>query len=584
MKKYLFLIFSCLFILLIITCSNKQNSESATLMAVDYSQWEIGKPGGEINISHEGDPKSFNVIVTNDTASTDVVDRVFDPIVERNTLTLEWEARLAESWELSDDGLSVIFTLRKDLKWSDGQPITAEDIVFTVNKIIYNEKVEAQEKDSFYVGKELVNIEKVDDMKFKITTPSIYADIVRLANFQPVPKHILEPLIQEKGIEAVNSFWGADTEVKNIVGSGPFVISEYVPNQRIILKKNPYYWRKDEKGQRQPYLDRINLVIVEDRNTAFLKLMAGELDAIEFVRGEDVTSILEKKTELNLEIYDAGPRASTNFITFNQNYNHLKEPKLSWFNNQKFRQAVAHLIDRQTIVENIYFGFATPQYSFVPRFSPLYWEQADEVAYKYDPAKAKKILKEIGMEDKDGDGIREDKDGNRVSFILQTNSDNTVRVKIGEILSQEMKKAGLDVTFKPGDFKTLVKALTSTYDWDAIIIGLTGSLQPFLSGSNVYPSRGSLHMIEPKQQSPRRDWEKQVDALYIENTTTVDLEKRKQTGYKLQELWVKNLPWIYTVNETAICVFNKKYSNVKPRNVSPFDSWKGICEFLYVKD
>lgn len=592
MKKIIILLtFTCCALIILTNCNKPLTATTGGdktpmfkgIAEMDYSEWEIGKPGGSITISHEIDPKTFNIITSEETSTSDIVFRLYDFIVDYNVLTLEWEPKLVESWEISEDGLTATFKVRRDLKWSDGTPITADDFVWSIETVYKNEKIEGSWMDAIRVGEGYCVYEKVDDNTFKIVTPTLYADILNLANIPIVPKHILEPIINQKGIEALNSHWGVDTDVTTVVGNGPFTLSEYVPNQRIILTKNPYYWRKDAKGRNLPYLDKVNIVIVEDRNTSFLKLMAGELDTIEEVRGEDVASILEKKEELKLELYNAGPEVSTNFLTFNQNYNTVPEPKRSWFNNQKFRQAMSHLIDRQTIIDNIYFGFAFPQYSFVPKDSPLYWEGADDAAYKFDPEAAKKVLDEIGMKDRNGDGIREDESGNDVSFIMQTNSDNTVRVKIGEIIAQEMKKAGINVTFKPADFNVLVTALVQTYEWDAIVIGLTGSLQPFLSANNTLPSGGSLHMIEPGQESPRRDWEKEVDRLYIENTTTTDIEKRKATGNELQRIWITKLPWIYTVNEAAIYVFSTKYGNIKLRGIEYFDSWKGIIEFVYVK-
>ena len=590
-KLFLSMVVSVICIGLFLTGCGKKEMQMNTaptslfegIAEIDYSSWEIGKPGGAITVSLVNDPKTLNIMVADETTTTDVLNRVYDFIVARNILTLEWEGKLVESWVISDDSKTITFTMRKGLQWSDGTPLTAEDVVFTVNEIYLNDKVQGSQKDQFYIGDELAQVKLVDTNTFTITTPVIYADIVSLANFRVVPKHILEPLIAEKGIEAVNSFWGVDADVKTIVGSGPFTIDEYVPGQRLILAKNPHYWRKDAKGNRLPYLDKINLVIVEDNNTSFLKFLAGELDTMLRVRGEDVATLIEKKKEGNFEIYNSGPEASTNFLTINQNVNTVPEPKLSWFSNKKFRKALAYLIDRQTIIENVYFGFATPQYSFVPRFSPLYWQGADEAAPKFSPESARQLLDELEMKDRDGDGIREDANGNPVAFIMQTNSSNTQRVKIGEIISQEMKKAGLDVTFKPGDFNTIITALTNSYNWDMIVIGLTGSLQPFLSGNNVYPSRGNLHMIEPNQESPRRDWEKQVDKLYIENTTTVDMEIRKSTGYEMQKIWLDELPWIYTVNQAAIYVFKNRLGNIKPRNIEPYYSWMGICEFLYIK-
>ncbi|MBN2737651.1 MAG: ABC transporter substrate-binding protein [Spirochaetales bacterium] len=582
----LFLVLGSIYFLSACGANQAGRNELSLFTGIDeisYKDWEIGSSGGNLNVAIEAEPKTFNVVVSAESSTSDIVNRLFDYVAERDILTLQWEGRLVSGWEISEDQKSATFTMRPNLKWSDGQDLTAEDIVFSVNNVYLVKGVEGSHRHVFMVGNEAARFELIDKDHFKITTPLVYADIISLAHFQPVPKHIFQPLIESKGIEAVNSFWGIDSNPQDIVGCGPFVIDEYKPGQRLILKRNSNYWRKDAKGNSLPYLDTISLVIVEDRNTSFLKLQAGEVDTIEKIRGEDVATLLDNKDKIGVKVYNSGPESATNFLTINQNINTLEEPKKSWFNNKLFRQAMAHLIDRQTIIDNVYFGFAYPQYSLVPPYSPLFWKDVETVAPKFDPEAAKAILDSLEMKDRNNDGIREDKEGNPVSFVLQTNSDNTIRVKIGDIISQEMKKAGLDVTFKPGDFNTLVTALVGTFQWDMIIIGFTGSLQPFIEGGNSLPSRGNLHMTHPNQESPIRDWEKRVDQLYTQNTTTTNFEIRKKTGDEIQKIWVEECPWIYTVNEAAIFAFSKRVGNTKPRNIEPYDSWKGICEFLYIK-
>ena len=563
-------------------------SQFEGVMDIDYSAWEVGRAGGELVVTQVSDPKTLNTITAEETTTHEITNLVFDFIVERDILTLDWSPVLVESWEFASDGLSATFTMRKGLKWSDGEPLTADDVVFAINEIYLKEEVEGSWRDTMYVGDELASVSLIDESTFKLTIPTTYADMIGLMEMPIVPKHIFEPLIKEKGIAAVNSFWGVDADVKTVIGSGPFKFEEYVPNQRIVLTKNPNYWKKDEKGRKLPYLDKVTVLIVEDQDAELLKFQSGEIDYYD-MRGQDYATLIGQKEEVGFEIFTAGPDLGTNFVTFNQNPidgegdNGIEGPKLAWFSEQKFRRAVAHLIDRQTIIDNVLFGFGYHQYSFVPRFLPLYWDGVDDAAYKYDPAKAVQLLEEIGMTDRDGDGFREDKDGNKVTFLFETNSNNTDRVKYGEIISQDMKKAGLDVTYRPGDFNTLVGKLVSSYDWDLILIGLTGGPAPFLSGSSNYPSRGSLHMIEPGQESPRRDWEKRFDELYIENTTTLDWDTRKRTGDEMQKIWAEELPWTYTVNRALLYAFDANLGNTKARGFYPYRKAWGIIEYLYFR-
>jgi peptide/nickel transport system substrate-binding protein len=378
----------------------------------------------------------------------------------------------------------------------------------------------------------------------------------------------------------VNSFWGVDTDVTKIVGSGAFLIEQYVPAQKVVLTRNPRYWKKDAAGNQLPYLDKVVYLTVDSQNTMALKYQSGEIDAYG-LRGQDVATFLPKKSELGIELYNGGPAAGTTFFVLNQNPNGLKDPvKLAWFSDVRFRKAMAHLIDKETIINNLMYGFGFAQDSFIPTFSPYYWAGAPAASPAYDPEAAKKLLDEMGLKDSNGDGIREDAAGNRVGFTLITNSGNTVREGVGNLMAQEARKVGVDITFKPGDFNAMVAQLTSTYDWEGIIIGLTGSVDP-ISGANVYPSNGNLHMIEPEQETPRRAWEAEVDKWWDYANLTLDESKRKEGFQEIQEIWLRELPWIYTTNEAAIYSYKANVGNTKPRSV--LRGTVGILEYIYLK-
>jgi peptide/nickel transport system substrate-binding protein len=555
---------------------------------MDYSKWEIGKRGGQLVISQLTDPKTFNRVTSSETSSTDILDRVYEGVTDRDPLTLEWVGRIAEKWTIAPDNLSAVFSVRRGMVWSDGKPLTAQDVVYSANDIYLNQTKDAEDnyvlntnvRDSFFVGDTPVTIELVDDYSFKVILPELYAGLLEIMNFPVMPKHIFEPLIKAQGIGAVNSFWGVDTDVTKVVGSGPFLIEQYVPSQKVVLKRNPSFFEKDAAGNQLPYLDQVVFLTVDSQNTMALKFQSKEIDALG-LRGQDVATFLPKKQELGIELYNGGPAAGTTFFVLNQNPAGVKDPvKLAWFSDVRFRRAMAHLIDKETIINNLMYGFGFPQDSFIPTFSPYYWNGAPDAAPAYDPEAAKRLLDEMGLKDTNGDGIREDTAGNRVGFNLITNSGNTVREGVGNSLAQEARKVGVDITFKPGDFNAMVAALTSTYDWEGIIIGLTGSVDP-IGGSNVYPSRGNLHMIEPQQESPRRAWEQEVDRWWDYANLTLDENKRKEGYRHLQEIWLRELPWIYTTNEAAIYAYKNAVGNTKPRSVLRGSA--GILHRLYLK-
>ena len=556
------------------------------LEPVDHSAWERGRHGGRFVVTNISDAKTFNPVVAKETSTTDITDRLFAGVVRRSQLTLEWEPALAERWEISEDQKTITLYLRSGLTWSDGDPITADEIVWSVNEIYKNEEVETSTRDALIVGDEFAEFELIDDLTYRIVLPSVYAGIFEIASIGPMPRHIFEPLIEAEGAAAVNSFWGVDTDVSTIVGNGPFLIADYVPSQRVVMTPNPNYYEQDEWGQQLPYLDEFVIEFVEDQDTGLARFVAGETDAWG-LRGEDYGVLVDKQEADNFLIYNVGPASSTQFITFNQNPiegeedGGIEPPALTWLSNKNFRQAMAHLIDRQTIINNIAFGFGYPQYSFVWTVSPYYWQGAADAAFKYDPERAKELLDSIDYVDRDGDGVREDPDGNKIELILNTNSGNDVREQIGELFSQEANAAGIDVTFKPEAFNELVTRLVSSFDWQMILIGLTGSVDP-VGGANVYPSRGSLHMMEPNQESPRRDWEAAVDAAWDEANLTTDEEQRIRGFRKLQELWIEEVPWAYTFAPAVMHAYRNTVGNIKPHPLNGYGI-RGIADRLYVK-
>ena len=556
------------------------------LAPVDHSAWERGRHGGRFVVNNISDAKTFNPVVANETSTTDITDRLFAGVVRRSQLTLEWEPGLAERWEISADQKTITLHLRSGLVWSDGDPITADEIVWSVNEIYKNDEVETSIRDVLTVGGEFAEFELIDDLSYRIVLPSVYAGIFEIASIGPVPRHIFEPLLEAEGAAAVNSFWGVDTDVSTIVGNGPFLIGEYVPSERVVMVPNPHYYEQDEWGQQLPYLDEFVIEFVEDLETALARFIAGESDAFG-LRGKDYGALVDRQESDDFVIYNVGPASSTQFITFNQNPiesdedGGIEPPALTWLSNKSFRQAMAHLIDRQTIINNIAFGFGYPQYSFVWTVSPYYWKGSADAAFKYDPGRAKELLDSIDYIDRDGDGVREDADGNKIELILNTNSGNDVREQIGELFSQEAQAVGIDVTFKPEAFNELVTRLVASYDWQMILIGLTGSVDP-VGGANVYPSSGSLHMVEPNQETPRRDWEVAVDAAWDEANLTTDEEQRIRGYRKLQQLWIEEVPWAYTFAPAVMHAFRNTVGNIKPHPLHGY-AIRGLADRLYLK-
>lgn len=551
------------------------------LLTVDHSSWERGQRGGRFVMSTFGsDPRTFNTIVAAETSSTDVTDRLYSAAVRRNQLTLEWEPGIAESWVISDDERTITYTLREGLKWSDGTDLTASDFVDAVNLIYLDPAVETNSRNALMPSGEATVWEKIDERTFSVTFPFVYAGIFNSTSIYPLPMHVLRPIVENEGAAAINTIWGVDTDVTSVIGNGPFKIRSYTPGQRVVLERNDYYWESDEWGTQLPYVDEVVIEYLPDQDTQLQRFLAGDHDFLS-LRGEDVSIAMERQAEVGFDLYSVGPRASSNFFAFNQNPNGIEEPELTWLSNKTFRQAMAHIVDRQAIINNVMYGFGYPQYSFIPPFSPYFWDGAADASFPYDPDAAMDLLDSIGYVDQNGDGWRQDTDGNRIVLDLRTNAGNREREAIGELFAQDAAEIGIQVNFQPEDFNTMVGRLVSTFDWNIILIGLTGSVDP-ISGANVYPSRGNLHMIEPNQESPRRDWERRVDEAWDMANNTTDEQQRIDGFQIIQEIWIDEVPWVHTVNAALVHGYKSRWGNIKPQSVTSFE-WDGILHRIYLK-
>lgn len=515
----------------------------------------IGEFGGVLFSSQISDPKTFNPLIANETSSTDITDRIFDGLTTQNGITTEVEPALAESWEFNEDGTVWTFHLRQGVKWHDGEPFTAEDVIFTLD-LIYDENIPNSTRDVLQVEGEPLQYRQIDEYTIEISMAKPFAPLLRQLSFEILPKHVLEGPYQAG---TFNETWGINTNPREVIGTGAFRLAEYRPGERVVFERHNEYWKVDTAGNRLPYFDRMVRVIVPNLETQRLKFETGEIDFYG-ITPADFESLKSGEAKGNYTVYDGGPTFSTQFIVFNQNPNFVAEPKLSWFSNKAFRKAVAHAVDKQAIIDQVYAGHAEPQWSAVSTPNKAFLN--DDVAqYPYDLDRAAKILADAGFT-KGSDGLLRDANGNVVRFNLSTNSGNTERETIGNLLTIDLGDLGVDVNFQPLDFNTLVSQLVSGEGWDAIIIGLTGGVEPN-SGRNVWHHTGDLHMWNVGQDSPATAWEARVNEIFDLGAVTLDPDARKALYDEWQAIIAEEVPLIYTVAPSSIAAVRNTLQNVE---------------------
>lgn len=500
---------------------------------------EVGKYGGVHVRAQITDPRTFNIRVAQETSSTVPLGNIFDGLVEQNYITGEIEPALAESWTVSQDGKTWVFTLRQGVTWHDGKPLTTDDVIFSFQSV-FTEGVQTSSRDTLTFEGKPLRFRKLDARRVEFKTEKPIGTFLRVIGTSIMPRHKLADALAKGGAE-FNRTWGVNTPPREIIGTGPYVMQEYVPGQRITFLRNTKYWKVDKAGNRLPYLTRFVLLIVPNLDALRLKFLAGETDFYS-ARPREFTEFKGLERQHNFTIHDGPETFSSEFVVLNQNPAGVKVPKLTWFQDVRFRRAINHAIDRATIANQIYAGRATPAWGPLSVGNKLYYN--DKLPrYEYNLARAEQLLAEAGYR-KGADGVLRDPQGNVVEFVLSTNAENNDRVAMGNILRQDWTRLGIRVTFAPEAFNTLVGKLVGTFNWEAIIIGLTGGIEP-VTGKNVWLSTGSLHMWWPKQEKPATEWEAEINGLFNQAEAEVSQEKRKQFYLRWQQIVAEQVPILY---------------------------------------
>jgi peptide/nickel transport system substrate-binding protein len=546
-----------------------------------------GIPGGRLVLSTFADPKTFNPITANEDSSQEIYRHLFASLLGDDPIKQEVTPGLADWWTNSPDGKTWTFRLRKNLLWSDGQPITADDVVFTCNDLIYNTNINPVMADQVRVDGKDFAVTKLDDLTVQVVTPEIFAPFLEAfgAGVPILPKHILEKTVADG---TFNSAYGVNWKPEDIVGSGPFILKEYKPAQYTLLARNPYFFEVDSNGQRLPYLDNIIYSVVPDWNAMSLRMLHGESDADDFVKSDEYETFKAAETGGKIKLLEPGIGLENGFFMFNENTNtdpktgqpYVDPKKLKWFRDTKFRQACAYAIDRDAIIKAIYSGHSEPEYGFVTAGNKK-WFNPNTPKYPHDVAKALELLKEIGIEKRNGDDFLTDADGNKIEFVLNTNTGNGPREKTCLLIADDLQKLGMHVIFQPIEFNTLIDRLDNSFNYDCVLMVLGGSADPAFS-MNVLKSTGFTHEWFPRQTSPSTDWEARIDHLMDAELKTLDYNERKKDFDEVQEIIGEQQPMVFTVVPVYYAAARTDIGNLRPTPLDEFRvTWN--AEELYFK-
>ncbi len=524
------------------------------------------------------EPRTFNAVLSQE--SPNIFGYTYEGLTDSDGITGDVIPGLAESWDISEDGQTIVFTLREGLRWSDGEPLTADDVLFTFNDLIFNPDIPTSTRDVLRIGQEglLPTVSKVDDRRIQFDLPEPFAPFLRTTGTSILPEHVLRSTIEEtdsSGNLRFLSTWGTDTNPQDLVVNGPYTLQQYIPGERLIFERNPYYWKQDEEGNPQPYIRQVVWQIVESTDNSIVQFRSGGLDLIS-VTPDSFTLLKREEDRGDFTIYEGGPALGTNFLAFNlnrgsRNGEPLVNPVRSrWFNMLEFRQAVAYALDRDRMIINIFQGLGEAQTSPISVQSPYFASPEEGVpSYSRDLDRARELLLSAGFEYNDAGELFDD-EGNRVRFTLITNAGNNIRESLGAQVAQDLGDIGMRVDFQPIAFNSLVERLSDSLDWECHLLGLTGGLEPN-NGFNVWSVDGSLHAfnqnipsgpsaIEGWEVEP---WEQRISDLYVEAAQVVDEDERRALYLETQQLTQEYLPFIYLINPLSLSAVRNRIEGVQ---------------------
>jgi peptide/nickel transport system substrate-binding protein len=545
---------------------------------------EAGRRGGRIVIALKAEPKTLNPLTAADTPSREVISTMQGDLVHINRGTQLTEPALAKSWKISSDGLRYTLTLRRGLKFSDGHPVDIEDVLFTF-RVYLDEAVHATQRDLLIVGGKPIAVRKVDAQTVTFTFAKPYGVGERIFDGLAIlSRHLLETAYQE-GKLAQSEALG--TTAGQWAGLGAFRFKEYVAGQRLVLERNPYYWKTDEQGNRLPYLDEIVFLFVPSADAQVLRFQSGETDMISRLGAENF-SVLSRQAR-DYTMADAGPGLEYNFLFFNLNDLGEKAPadmarKQTWFRSDKFRRAVSLAIDREAIVRLVYQGRGAALWGPVTPGNAR-WANA---AIRYPGRsldKSRQLLAEAGFRLENGDSGEPklvDADGKPVEFSIITSSSNADRAKMAALIQDDLKQLGIRVQVVPLELRSLIDRVTQTKEYDTCVLGIASFDADPNPEMNVWLSSGGMHLWNPSQKHPATSWEAEIDRLMEQQLTATNTVERKKLYDRVQEILVEHQPMVFLASPDILVGAKKNIGNFHPAVLEPYVLWN--VEQLYQRN
>ena len=555
---------------------------------VPANKAESEKPvrGGSMTYRLSNPPTTLNYLVAVDEPSY-IASFIMltSRLVDFDHKEQKYVPALAESWQFTDaEQRTVLVKLRSDAKFSDGSPITAEDVDFTL-KAMYDDRTKAAAwKDAMLIGDKQMSIKIISPTEFQVALPEKVASVENyFVNVGVLPKSVLS---KEMESGKLSEIWKLTADPKSVVSSGAFVVDSVKAGESVTYSRNPHYWKTDG-AEKLPYLDKLTLEVVADANNVLTRLEQGTMDVFDRMRPADHATLAGRQSAIKAS--DAGPGLSTDHIWFNLNPAKANGERLDsgakykWFSDKRFRQAVSHAIDRTTIAATTLRGLASPMSGFVSPGNKK-WLSESLPPIKTDVARANALLSEAGFVNKGTAEAPElyDATGVKVEFSLLVPAENEPRKLMAAVIQEDLKKIGITMQVVPLEVQGVTERFGKSFEYEAVLFGLSVSdLEPS-SYSNFLLSKAATHQWHPSQKVPATDWEREIDRLVGEHSTETDPAVRKQKFNEIQGIMADELPVIPIVARHVVAAANSRVGNFSPSPILPYSLWN--IDKVFVKD
>ena len=466
--------------------------------------------------------------ITSDGASHEVGNMVYDGLVKVDK-DLNYVGAMAESWQFSADCLELTWKLRPGIKWHDGRPFTAEDVLFTYQTMI-NPKTPTAYKEDFLAVK---HAEVVDPHTFRVSYAKPLAKAVQSWGMWMLPKHLLEKYVADGKLKE-------SPENSRPVGTGPYRFQEWKSGEKVVLVANHDYYAG------RPYLGRIVYRVIPNQGTIFLELKAKGVDlasltAIQYSRQTEYPAFRKAYKKYRY------PSSAYTYFGFN-----LKDPR---FADRRVRQAFAHAINKQELIEGVLMGLAREATGPI---RPGSWAYTDKVArYDYDPAKAKALLAEAGWKDT-GDGVLRDKDGKPFSFTIRTNQGNEERKKVAELIQQRLGTIGVKTEIQVIEWASFIKEFIKKKRFETVVLGWGVGTDPDQYGVWHSSQTGPDQLNQISYANPA------VDRLLEEGRASCHQAERVKFYHQFQEILAEDQPLVFLYFRDALPVVSSRVQGVQP--------------------